>query len=62
MKGFAVQEIGKLLAMCAHTVTTHLKHIDEKLEVRSRAEALYAALQLGIVKGEVRAQRVRDDP
>jgi DNA-binding NarL/FixJ family response regulator len=50
VKGFTFHEIGELLAISAHTVTTHVKHIYGKLEVRSRAEAVYEALQLGIVK------------
>jgi DNA-binding NarL/FixJ family response regulator len=33
-------------------VTTHVKHIYGKLAVRSRAEAVYEALQLGIVKND----------
>jgi DNA-binding NarL/FixJ family response regulator len=50
VKGFTFQEIGELLGISAHTVTTHVKHIYGKLQVRSRAEAVYEALQLGIVK------------
>jgi len=50
VKGFTFPEIGNLLGISAHTVTTHVRHIYEKLEVRSRAEAVYEALQLGIVK------------
>ena len=53
MKGFTFQEIGNLLGISAHTVTTHVKHIYEKLEVRSRAEAVYEALQLGILKDDM---------
>jgi DNA-binding NarL/FixJ family response regulator len=53
MKGFTFQEIGNLLGISAHTVTSHVKHIYEKLEVRSRAEAVYEALQLGILKDEL---------
>jgi DNA-binding NarL/FixJ family response regulator len=49
VKGFTFQEIGDLLGISAHTVTSHVKHIYEKLEVRSRAEAVYEALQLGLV-------------
>lgn len=52
VKGFTFQEIGELLAISAHTVTTHVKHIYGKLEVRSRAEAVYEALQLGIVRND----------
>jgi DNA-binding NarL/FixJ family response regulator len=50
VKGFTFQEIGSLLGISAHTVTTHVRHIYDKLEVRSRAEAVYEALQLGIVR------------
>ena len=50
VKGFTFQEIGELLGISAHTVTTHVKHIYGKLAVRSRAEAVYEALQLGIVR------------
>jgi DNA-binding NarL/FixJ family response regulator len=50
VKGFTFAEIGDLLGISAHTVTTHVKHIYGKLAVRSRAEAVYEALQLGIVK------------
>jgi DNA-binding NarL/FixJ family response regulator len=50
VKGFTFSEIGDLLGISAHTVTTHVKHIYGKLAVRSRAEAVYEALQLGIVK------------
>lgn len=52
VKGFTFQEIGDLLGISAHTVTTHVKHIYGKLAVRSRAEAVYEALQLGIVKSD----------
>ncbi len=50
VKGFTFHEIGELLGISAHTVTTHVKHLYVKLEVRSRAEAVYEALQLGMVK------------
>jgi DNA-binding NarL/FixJ family response regulator len=52
MKGFTFSEIGGLLHISAHTVTSHVKHIYQKLEVRSRGEAVYEALQLGILKEE----------
>jgi ATP/maltotriose-dependent transcriptional regulator MalT len=31
-------------------VTSHVKHIYEKLEVRSRAEAVYEAMGLGLIR------------
>jgi DNA-binding NarL/FixJ family response regulator len=54
VKGFTFHEIGELLEISAHTVTTHVRHIYGKLEVRSRAEAVYEAMQLGMVKDQRR--------
>ena len=50
VKGFTYSEIAELLTISAHTVTTHVRHIYGKLEVRSRGEAVYEALHLGLVK------------
>jgi DNA-binding NarL/FixJ family response regulator len=50
VKGFSYGEIAGLLGVSAHTVTTHVRSIYGKLEVHSRGEAVYEALQLGIVK------------
>jgi len=50
VKGFTFGEIGGLLDISAHTVTSHVKHIYVKLEVRSRAEAVYEAMSLGLVR------------
>ena len=50
VKGFTFGEIGDLLDISAHTVTSHVKHIYVKLEVRSRAEAVYEAMTLGLVR------------
>jgi DNA-binding NarL/FixJ family response regulator len=50
VKGFTFPEIARLLEISAHTVTTHVRHIYRKLEVRSRSEAVYEALSLGLVK------------
>jgi DNA-binding NarL/FixJ family response regulator len=50
VKGFTYAEIGDLLSISAHTVTSHVKNLYRKLEVRSRAEAVYEALTLGLVK------------
>jgi DNA-binding NarL/FixJ family response regulator len=48
-KGFTFGEIGDLLGITTHTVTTHMRRVYGKLEVRSRAEAVYEAAQLGLV-------------
>lgn len=50
VKGFTFGEIAGLLALSPHTVSTFVRRIYRKLEVRSRGEAVFEALQLGIVK------------
>lgn len=50
VKGFSYSEIAKLLEVSPHTVTTHVRGIYRKLAVSSRGEAVYEALQLGIVR------------
>jgi len=52
VKGFTFGEIAGLLALSPHTVGTFVRRIYRKLEVRSRGEAVFEALQLGIVKLE----------
>jgi DNA-binding NarL/FixJ family response regulator len=49
-KGFSFPEIARLLGVSPHTVTTHVRHIYEKLEVRSRGEAVFEAVQQGIIR------------
>jgi DNA-binding NarL/FixJ family response regulator len=49
-KGFSFNEIAELLGMSAHTVTTHVKRIYQKLAVHSRGEAVYEATQMGLLK------------
>ena len=49
-KGFAYAEIADVLGMSVHTVTSHIKHIYRKLEVRSRGEAVFEAMQRGLIK------------
>ena len=48
-KGFAYAEIAEMLSLSVHTVTTHVKNTYRKLEVRSRGEAVFEAVQRGIV-------------
>ncbi|MGH0030756.1 MAG: response regulator [Myxococcota bacterium] len=50
VKGFTVPEIARLLGVSGHTVTTHVRGIYRKLSVHSRGEAIYEALQLGLVQ------------
>lgn len=48
-KGLTYLEIAEVLSMSLHTVTSHIKNIYRKLEVRSRSEAVFEALQLGLI-------------
>lgn len=48
-KGFSVAEVGALLAISSHTVGTHVKKIHRKLAVHSRSEAVFEAVQLGLL-------------
>ena len=50
-RGFRVGEIAEQLGISAHTVTTHVRHLYEKLEVSSRGEAIYAAMNRGLLRG-----------
>lgn len=49
-KGFAPREICSLLGISVHTVVTHSRAIHRKLEVSSRAAAVFEALSLGLIK------------
>jgi DNA-binding NarL/FixJ family response regulator len=49
VKGFSYSEIGGMLGVSTHTVATHARNLYKKLAVRSRGEAVYEALQLGLV-------------
>lgn len=47
--GFNFTEIAEILDVSPHTVTSHVKHIYRKLAVRSRSEAVFEAVQLGLI-------------
>lgn len=49
VKGFSYKEIADTLTLSVHTVTSHIRHIYRKLSVRSRGEAVYEAIQMGLV-------------
>ena len=49
VKGFSYKEIAENLDLSVHTVTSHIQHIYRKLSVRSRGEAVFEAIQLGLV-------------
>ena len=48
-KGFTYGEIANLLNLSVHTVTSHIKNTYKKLSVGSRGEAVYEAMQLGLI-------------
>ncbi len=48
-KGYTSPEIGELLQLSLHTVNSHIKSIYRKLAVRSRNEAVYEAVQQGLI-------------
>ena len=50
-KGFTTEEISKLMDISRHTVQTFVRRIYGKLEVRSRAEAIYEARFRGLLDG-----------
>lgn len=49
-KGFTYGEIAELLCLSVHTVTSHVKNTYKKLSVKSRGEAVYEAMQLGLIQ------------
>jgi len=51
-RGFNFNEISQHLNISPHTVTSHVKHIYRKLAVRSRSEAVFEAMQLGLIELE----------
>jgi len=51
VKGFTYAETSGYLGVSEHTVATHVRRIYRKLAVGSRGEAVYEALQLGLVDG-----------
>lgn len=49
VKGFSYKEIADHLELSIHTVTSHIQHVYRKLSVRSRGEAAFEAIQLGLI-------------
>jgi DNA-binding NarL/FixJ family response regulator len=48
-KGFSYDEIAELMQVSRNTVMTFMRRIYQKLEVRSKAEAIYEARNHGIL-------------
>jgi DNA-binding NarL/FixJ family response regulator len=49
-KGYTYNDIADLLAMSRNTVPTHIKNIYRKLEVKSRSEAVFVAIDRNMIK------------
>lgn len=49
-KGLTYNEIAERLGLSRHTVPTHIKAIYRKLQVQTRGEAVYEAIQQGLIK------------
>ncbi|MGB0722838.1 MAG: LuxR C-terminal-related transcriptional regulator [Gammaproteobacteria bacterium] len=49
-KGYTAKEIAELEGVTYYTVTTHVKNIYRKLAVNSRTEAIFEAIQLGLIQ------------
>ena len=49
-RGFSHPEIAELLSISPNTVGTHVRHVYRKLEVQSRSEAVYEAVNLGLIR------------
>ncbi|MEL7189857.1 MAG: response regulator transcription factor [Pseudomonadota bacterium] len=50
-RGFTNAECADILSVSSHTIGTHVKNIYRKLEVNSRAEALFEASSKGLLEG-----------
>jgi|CXWL01.1.fsa_nt_gi DNA-binding NarL/FixJ family response regulator len=49
-KGFRYKEVARLHNISPHTVADHVKSIYRKLEVNSRSEAVFEAVQAGLIR------------
>ncbi len=49
-KGYNYEEIGALIGVSHHTVTTYVKRIYRKLQVHSKTEAVYEARRMGLLR------------
>ncbi|MDQ6952835.1 MAG: response regulator transcription factor [Mariprofundaceae bacterium] len=48
-RGYSYQEIGETLKLSTNTIRAHIRNIYRKLAVKSRSEAVFEAMQLGII-------------
>ncbi|MBI2321706.1 MAG: response regulator transcription factor [Chloroflexi bacterium] len=55
-RGLSNKEIAAELVLSEHTVKTHLRHILDKLHLRSRAHAAAYAVEAGLVEGDAQTE------
>lgn len=55
VQGLSYQQVADEMGITRHTATSHIRSIYRKLEVRSRSEAVYEALRVGLVKVDERS-------
>lgn len=48
-KGYSYDEIATILKVSANTIRTHIRSVYKKLAVKSRSEAVFEAINLGII-------------
>ena len=48
-RGYSYQEIAETLKLSTNTIRAHIRNIYRKLAVKSRSEAVFEAMQLGII-------------
>ena len=51
VKGLSIREIGRAMRISANTVKSTLGNVYRKLDVHSRGEAVFEAMQTGLVLG-----------
>lgn len=58
-KGFSLKESAKIMAVSRHTIVTFVRRLYFKLDVHSKSEAIFEALQLGLFSRESTASAAR---
>lgn len=51
-RGFTQREAAEILGISAHTIASHVKAIYQKMAVNSRSEAVFEAIQSGLIRVE----------
>ncbi|WP_086620160.1 response regulator [Erythrobacter tepidarius] len=53
-RGFTQREAAQILGVSPHTIVSHVKAIYQKMAVNSRSEAVFEAIQSGLIKMDTR--------